>query len=145
MSTLNYINSKLKQYTQNNILYYFNNNMKKNGQEPVKLKTLQSYLYKLKKVLGVTINYYRHLGVNMGTEIHYELKYSKQECYRIINKHFREKKEEKHKNRVNTYLEKTCNQNSSVKKEECLHNTYNKKEEDKNKQSIERLQIEKYA
>ncbi|UPA13775.1 plasmid maintenance protein [Borrelia turicatae] len=145
VSTLDYVNLNLKQYTQSNILYYFNNNMKKNDQKPIKLKTLQSYLYKLEKILGVTINYYRHLGVNMGTEVHYKLKYSKKECHHIINKHFRDKKEERYKNRVSAYIEKTCIKNSSVEKRECLYNKYNKKEEDKNTKSIERLQIEKYA
>ncbi|ASJ27662.1 plasmid maintenance protein [Borrelia turicatae] len=146
ISTLNYMNLNLKQYNQSNILYYFNNNMKKNDQKPVKLKTLQSYLYKLEKEFKVTINYHRHLGVNMGTEVYYKLKYSKKECYRIINKHFRDKKEERHENRVNAYLEKTCTKNSSVEKWECLYNKYNKKEEDKNNTKyIERLKVEKYA
>ncbi|WP_434757104.1 plasmid maintenance protein (plasmid) [Borrelia puertoricensis] len=146
VSTLNYMNLNLKQYTQSNMLYYFNNNMKKNDQKPIKLKTLQSYLYKLEKVLGVSINYHKHLGVNMGTEVYYKLKYSKKECYRIINKHFREKKEERYKNRVNAYLEKTCTKNSSVEKWECSNNTYNNKEKDKNnKKSIEKLQVRKYA
>ncbi|UPA12804.1 plasmid maintenance protein [Borrelia venezuelensis] len=146
ISTLDYVNFNLNQYSQSNILYYFNNNMKKNDQKPIKLKTLQSYLYKLEKVFKVTINYYKHLGVNMGTEIHYKLKYSKKECYRIINKHFRDKKEERHKNRVSVYLEKTCTKNSSVEKWECFNNTYNNKEEDKNNvKSIEKLQAKKYA
>ncbi|UPA11366.1 hypothetical protein bpSLO_001224 (plasmid) [Borrelia parkeri] len=146
ISTLNYMNLNLKQYTQSNILYYFNNNMKKNDQKPVKLKTLQSYLYKLEKEFKVTINYHRHLGVNMGTEVHYKLKYNKKECYRIINKHFREKKEERHKNRINAYFKKTCTKNSSVEKWECFNNSYNNKEEDKNNtKSIEKLQVEKYA
>ncbi|UPA11392.1 hypothetical protein bpSLO_001248 (plasmid) [Borrelia parkeri] len=143
ISTLDYMNLKFKKYIQSDILYYFNNNMKKNGYKPTKIKTIQNYLYKLEKVLGVTINYHRHLGVNMGTEIHYELKYSKKECYRIINKHFRDKKEERHQKRVIAYLEKTCNKNSSVEKEECYYNTYNK--EEKNKKTIEKLQIEQYA
>ncbi|AHH04290.1 Hypothetical protein BHY_1339 (plasmid) [Borrelia nietonii YOR] len=106
ISTLNYMNLNLEQYTQSDILYYFNNNMKRNGQKPVKLKTLQSYLYKLKKEFKITINYHRHLGVNMGTEIYYELKYPKKECYSIINKLFRDKKANRHKNRVNEYLKK---------------------------------------
>ncbi|AHH13152.1 Hypothetical protein BHO_0129700 (plasmid) [Borrelia hermsii YBT] len=144
ISTLNYMNLKFKKYTQSNILYYFNNNMKKNGQKPAKLKTLQSYLYKLDKELKVTINYHRHLGVNMGTEIHYELKYSKKECYRIINKLFREKKEERHKKRFNAYLEKTCIKNRNVEKWECYNNRSNKKE-DRNAKSIEKLQAKKYA
>ncbi|AHH11356.1 hypothetical protein bcCo53_001726 (plasmid) [Borrelia coriaceae] len=145
ISTLNYANSNLDQYTQSDILYYFNNNIKKNGQEPVKLKTLQNYLYKLEKIFKVTNNYHRHLGVNMGTEIHYELKYNKKACYYIINKHFREKKETRHKDRVNAYLKKLYTKNSSVEKEECYYNTYNKKEEKKNKKFIERLQVKKYA
>ncbi|ASJ27749.1 plasmid maintenance protein [Borrelia turicatae] len=146
ISTLNYMNLNIQQYTQSNILYYFNNNMKKNDQKPIKLKTLQSYLYKLEKEFKVTINYHRHLGVNMGTEIHYKLKYSKKECHRIINKHFRDKKEERHKKRVSAYIKKTCIQNSNVEKWECFNNSYNKKEEDKNNiKSMERLQVEKYA
>ncbi|WP_434757370.1 plasmid maintenance protein (plasmid) [Borrelia puertoricensis] len=144
ISTLSYMNLKFKKYTQSDILYYFNNNMKKNDQKPIKLKTLQNYLYKLAKVLRVTINYHRHLGINMGTEIHYKLKYPKKECYRITNKHFRDKKEERHQKRVNAYLEKTCIKNSSVEKEECLYNNiYNK--EKKNKEFIERLKVKKYA
>ncbi|WP_281505917.1 plasmid maintenance protein [Borrelia turicatae] len=31
ISTLDYVNLNLKQYTQSNILYYFNDNMKTNG------------------------------------------------------------------------------------------------------------------
>ncbi|WP_330730588.1 plasmid maintenance protein [Borrelia turicatae] len=143
ISTLSYMNLKLKKYTQNNILYYFNNNIKKNGQKPIKLKTLQSYLYKLEKEFKVTINYHRHLGVNMGTEIHYKLKYSKKECYCIINKNFREKKEERHKKRVNVYFEKTCIKNSSVEKWECYYNNHNK-EKNKDIKSIEKLQVKKY-
>ncbi|UPA11093.1 hypothetical protein bpSLO_000949 (plasmid) [Borrelia parkeri] len=145
VSTLDYVNLNLKKYTQSNILYYFNNNMKKNDQKPIKLKTLQSYLYKLEKEFKVTINYHRHLGVNMGTEVHYKLKYSKKECHHIINKHFRDKKEERYKKRVSAYIEKTCIKNSSVEKWECFNNSYNNKEEDKNIKYIERLQVEKYA
>ncbi|WP_330730325.1 plasmid maintenance protein [Borrelia turicatae] len=145
ISTLNYMNLKFKKYTQSDILYYFNNNMKKNGQKTAKLKTLQNYLYKLEKVLRVTINYHRHLGVNMGTEIHYKLKYPKKECYRITNKHFKDKKEEKHQKRINAYLEKTCIKNSNVEKEECLYNNIYNKEKKKDTKFIERLQIKKYA
>ncbi|UPA15677.1 plasmid maintenance protein [Borrelia turicatae] len=146
VSTLDYVNLNLKKYTQSNILYYFNNNMKKNDQKPIKLKTLQSYLYKLEKVFKVTINYHKHLGINMGTEIHYKLKYSKKECHYIINKHFSEKKEERYKNRVSAYLEKTYTKNSSVEKRECSNNNYNNKKEDKkNAKYIERLQVKKYA
>ncbi|AHH04364.1 Hypothetical protein BHY_1413 (plasmid) [Borrelia nietonii YOR] len=144
ISTLNYMNLKFKKYTQSNILYYFNGNLRRNGHKETTLKTLQSYLYKLDKELKVTINYHRHLGVNMGTEIHYKLKYSKKECYSIINKLFREKKEERHKKRFNAYLEKTCIKNRNVEKWECYNNKYNKKE-DRNEKPIERLQAKKYA
>ncbi len=92
ISTLNYINSTLEQYTQSDLLYYFNSNMKRNGQREIKIKTLQNYLYKLGTVFKVTNNYYRHLGINMGTEVYYKLKYSKKECYRIVNKHFKDLK-----------------------------------------------------
>ncbi|UPA11501.1 hypothetical protein bpSLO_001366 (plasmid) [Borrelia parkeri] len=145
ISTIEYINNKNKKYTQSNLLYYFNGNLKRNGHKETTLKTLQKYLYKLEKVFKVTINYHKHLGVNMGTEVHYKLKYSKKECHHIINKHFREKKEERHKNRVNGYLKKRCNKKESVEKAECFNNKYNKIEEDKNIKSIERLQLEKYA
>ncbi|AHH11340.1 hypothetical protein bcCo53_001538 (plasmid) [Borrelia coriaceae] len=144
ISTLNYMNLKLKKYTQSDILYYFNKNIKQNKYKSAKIKTLQNYLYKLNKIFGVTLNYYRHLGVNMGTEIHYSLKYSKKECYRIINKHFINKKEERHQNRVNAYLEKTCTKNSNVKKEECYYNTYNR-EKKNNTKCIEKIQVHKYA
>ncbi|AHH13437.1 Hypothetical protein BHO_0126301 (plasmid) [Borrelia hermsii YBT] len=145
ISTLNYINFKLKKYTQSDILYYFNNNMKRNDQKPTKLKTLQSYLYKLEKELGVTMNYYRHLGVNMGTEIYYKLKYSKKECYRIINKLFREKKGKKFQTRVKAGIKKTCIKNGSVEKWECSYNTYNNKKKKKDIKEIEKSQVEKYA
>ncbi|AHH04542.1 Hypothetical protein BHY_1592 (plasmid) [Borrelia nietonii YOR] len=146
ISTLNYMNLNLKKYTQSNILYYFNGNLRRNGHKETTLKTLQKYLYKLEKELGVTINYYRHLGVNMGTEIHYNLKYSKKECHRIINKYFKEKKEERHKDRVNASLEKRCNKKGSVEKGECIYNIYNnKKEEKKDIKEIEKLQVKKYA
>ncbi|UPA10155.1 hypothetical protein bhYOR_001546 (plasmid) [Borrelia nietonii YOR] len=146
ISTLNYMNLKLKKYTQSNILYYFNNNMKRNGQKLAKLKTLQNYLYKLEKEFKVTINYYRHLGVNMGTEIYYELKYSKKECYSIINKLFREKKGGKFQTRVKANIKKVCTKNGSVEKWECIYNIYNnKKEEKKDIKEIEKLQVKKYA
>ncbi|UPA18795.1 plasmid maintenance protein [Borrelia puertoricensis] len=146
ISTIDYINNKHKKYTQSNLLYYFNGNLKRNGHKETTLKTLQKYLYKLEKVFKVTINYHKHLGVNMGTEVHYKLKYSKKECHLIINKHFRDKKEERYKNRVNDYLKKRCNKKESVEKAECFNNTYNNKEEDKNNiKSIEKLQVQKYA
>ncbi|WP_332301464.1 plasmid maintenance protein [Borrelia miyamotoi] len=66
-----------------------------------------------------------------------------------MNKHFRDKKKNRYKNRVNDYLEKTCVKNGSVEKWECSYNIYkNKKEEEKkdeSKKSIEELQIKKYA
>uniref|UniRef100_UPI003B223CCF plasmid maintenance protein n=1 Tax=Borreliella tanukii TaxID=56146 RepID=UPI003B223CCF len=143
ISTLSYANSNLEQYTQSDILYYFNSNIKRNGQREVKIKTLQSYLYKLETVFKVTNNYYKHLGVNMGTEVYYKLKYPKKECYRIVNKHFKDKKKNKYKNRVNSYFEKNCIKNSNVEKQECYCNTYNNKEEKDNK-TIEKFQIRKY-
>ncbi|WP_419261280.1 plasmid maintenance protein, partial [Borreliella afzelii] len=73
ISTLHYINTKYKKYTQKTILYYFNKNLKRNGQAPTTLRTLQKYLYKLEKEFKVTTNYYKHLGVNFGTEIYYHL------------------------------------------------------------------------
>ncbi|ATQ19059.1 plasmid maintenance protein (plasmid) [Borrelia miyamotoi] len=147
ISTIAYVNNKYKKYTQSNLLYYFNGNLRRNGHKETTLKTLQKYLYKLEKILGVTINYYRHLGVNMGTEIHYELKYTKKKCHYIINKYFKDKKEEKHQNRVNAHLKKRCNKKENVEKAECLYNINNKnKEEYKNKTKfIEKLQIKKYA
>ncbi|MCD2401813.1 plasmid maintenance protein, partial [Borreliella bissettiae] len=70
-STVNFLNKKDKKYTQQNILYYFNENLKRNGLAPTTLRTMQNYLYKLEKVLKVTTNYYQHMGVNCGTEIYY--------------------------------------------------------------------------
>ncbi|XPK51476.1 plasmid maintenance protein (plasmid) [Borreliella yangtzensis] len=141
ISTLSYANSNLEQYTQSDILYYFNNNIKRNGQREVKIKTLQSYLYKLETVFRVTNNYYKHLGVNMGTEVYYKLKYPKKECYRIVNKHFKDKKKNKYKSRVNSYFEKNCIKNSNVEKQECYNNKNNNKEE---KETIKKLQIKNY-
>ncbi len=92
LSTLAYVNSKYNKYTQKNILYCFNENLKRNGQPTTTLRTMQNYLYKLEKVFKVTTNYYKHLGINFGTEIYYKLNYSKKECYLKINQHFREKK-----------------------------------------------------
>ncbi|ACN24398.1 plasmid maintenance protein [Borreliella burgdorferi] len=145
ISTLNYVNSNLEQYTQNDILYYFNNNIRRNCQKEVKLKTLQNYLYKLEKVFKVTSNYHRHLGINMGTEVHYKLKYPKKVCYHLINKHFKEIKKKKYKSRVDSYFNKNCIENSSVKNRECFYNISNNKEEKRNSgKSIEKLQIRKY-
>ncbi len=145
ISTLNYANSNLEQYTQNDILYYFNNNIRRNCQKEVKLKTLQNYLYKLEKVFKVTSNYHRHLGINMGTEVHYKLKYPKTVCYHLINKHFKEIKKKKYKSRVDSYFNKNCIENSSVENKECFYNISNNKEEKRNTgKSIEKLQIRKY-
>ncbi len=106
VSTLCYINNKRTKYSQSNILYYFNENLKRNGQNPIKIKTLQNYLYKLEKEFKVTTNYYKHLGVNCGTEIYYKLKYQKQKCYHKINQSFKEKKEIRFKLRIQTFLKK---------------------------------------
>ncbi len=88
ISALIYINSKYKKYTPKNILYYFNENLKRNGRTPIKLKTLQNYLYKLEKEFEVTSNYYKHLGVNCGTEIYYRTNYPKKNYYQKINQYF---------------------------------------------------------
>ncbi len=92
IATLEYINKNKKKYNQSDILYYFNSNLKRNGQKEVSIKTLQNYFYKLKK-LNVTANYYRHLDINMGTKIYYSLKRSKKDCYNLINQYFRNKKQ----------------------------------------------------
>ncbi|WP_151074087.1 plasmid maintenance protein [Borreliella turdi] len=143
ISTLNYINSKFKKYTQKNILYYFNGNLKRNNQPAVKLKTMQNYLYKLEKELKVTTNYYKHLGVNFGTEIYYKLNYPKKECYLIINQYFKEKKDSKFKFRVDNYLKSKFNKNGSVDLGECFNNSNNIKKEERKKQ-IEKFQIKNY-
>ncbi|UPA19173.1 plasmid maintenance protein [Borrelia puertoricensis] len=122
ISTLNYMNLNLKKYTQSNILYYFNNNLKRNGQKIIKIKTLQSYLYKLEKELQITINYYKHLGKNYGTEIYYQLKYPKNKCYHKINLYFKIKREKKFNERVHKYL---CSKNINEEKWECISNIYN--------------------
>ncbi|WP_187983451.1 plasmid maintenance protein [Borreliella bavariensis] len=144
ISTLAYINKNHKKYTQQNILYYFNKNLKKNGQKPVKLKTLQKYLYKLEKEIKVTTNYYKHLGVNCGTEIYYKLNYSKKECYQKINQFFKEKKETRFQKRVNNHFKDKTPLKGSVNSEECLSNKNNNTKEEKNKK-IEKFQIIKYS
>ncbi|WP_235048112.1 plasmid maintenance protein, partial [Borrelia persica] len=40
ISTLDFMNSMFKQYNQNKILYYFNRNLRQNGQKEIKMKTL---------------------------------------------------------------------------------------------------------
>ncbi|WP_434246490.1 plasmid maintenance protein [Borreliella burgdorferi] len=142
LSTIFYVNKRFKKYNQNQILYYLNGNLKRNGQKEIKLKTLQNYLYKLEKEIKITKNYYKHLGINMGTEVYYNPKYSKEECYSIINKYFKDKKEKKFENRINKYYKETCNKNRNLKKWECNINNIIKEEKTK---LIEKLQINKYA
>ncbi|MBB6213789.1 plasmid maintenance protein (plasmid) [Borreliella californiensis] len=142
-STLNYLNKKDKKYTQQNILYYFNGNLKRNGLAPTTLRTMQNYLYKLEKVLKVTTNYYQHMGVNCGTEIYYKLKYPKKECYHKINKYFKERKNSRFKSRVNNHFKDNVSKNGSVNLVECLNNKNNIKEERKINQK-EKYQIKNY-
>ncbi|WP_422850167.1 plasmid maintenance protein [Borreliella afzelii] len=144
ISTLKYVNKKYKKYTQQNILYYFNENLKRNGQNPVKLKTLQKYLYELEKKFKVTTNYYKHLGINCGTEIYYKLNYPKKECHYMINKYFEDKKHSRFEKRVEIGLKDKFNKNRCVNLEECLSNKNNNIKEEKNKQ-IEKFQIIKYG
>ncbi|APS99291.1 hypothetical protein Bmayo_04930 (plasmid) [Borreliella mayonii] len=143
ISTLKYINSKYKKYTQNNILYYFNENLKRNGQLTVKLKTMQNYLYKLEKEIKVTTNYHKHLGVNFGTEIYYKLNYPKKECYSKINQHFKEKKDIRFQTRVNRYFKDKFFKEGNLNSGECNNNNNNKEEEIRNAK-IEKYQIKKY-
>ncbi|WP_044055032.1 plasmid maintenance protein [Borreliella bissettiae] len=143
ISTLKYINSKYKKYTQNNILYYFNENLKRNGQPTVKLKTMQNYLYKLEKELKVTTNYHKHLGVNFGTEIYYKLNYPKKECHLKINQYFKEKKDIRFQTRVNRHLKDRFTKEGNLNFGECNNNNNNKEEETKNKK-IEKYQTKKY-
>ncbi len=142
-STLNYLNKKDKKYNQKNILYYYNENLKRNGLAPTTLRTMQNYLYKLEKVLKVTTNYYQHMGVNCGTEIYYKLKYPKKECYQKINKYFKERKNSRFKSRVNKHFKDNVSKNSSVNSVECLSNKNNIKEEIKIKE-IEKYQLRNY-
>ncbi|XPC98092.1 plasmid maintenance protein (plasmid) [Borreliella japonica] len=144
ISTLAYINTKHKKYTQKTILYYFNENLKSNGQTPTTLRTLQKYLYKLEREFKVTTNYYKHLGVNFGTEIYYHLNYEKSECHFKINQYFQEKKHSRFKSRVNNYLKDKSPKKGNVELAKCLCNKNNKKEEESNKQ-IEKFQVINYA
>lgn len=144
VSTLCYINNKNKKYSQSNILYYFNENLKRNGQTPIKIKTLQNYLYKLEKEFEVTTNYYKHLGVNCGTEIYYKLKYQKQKCYHKINQYFKKKKEIKFNLRVSAFFNKKNSKKGSVELKECNNNNNNNKEKETS-QKIEILQTKTYA
>ncbi|WP_418457482.1 plasmid maintenance protein [Borreliella andersonii] len=143
VSTLNYLNKKNKKYTQQNILYYFNENLKGNGLAPTTLRTMQNYLYKLEKVLKVTTNYYQHMGVNCGTEIYYKLKYPKKECYQKINKYFKERKNSRFKSRVNNHFKDNVSINGSVNSVECLNNKNNIKEERKINQK-EKYELRNY-
>uniref|UniRef100_UPI003B22761F plasmid maintenance protein n=1 Tax=Borreliella californiensis TaxID=373543 RepID=UPI003B22761F len=143
-STLDFLNKKDKKYTQKNILYYFNENLKRNGLTTTTLRTMQNYLYKLEKVLKVTTNYYQHMGVNCGTEIYYKLKYPKKECYQKINKYFKERKNSRFKSRVNNYFKDNFNKHGSVELVECLSNKNNNIKEEKKINQIEKSQIIKY-
>lgn len=143
ISTLKYVNSKYKKYSQKVILYYFNENLKRNNQSPVKLKTMQNYLYKLEKEIKVTTNYHKHLGVNCGTEIYYKLNYPKKECYLKINKYFKEKKDIRFQTRVNRYLKDKFTKEGNLNLEECINNNNNIKEEKENGE-IEKYQLKKY-
>ncbi len=145
ISTLKYINTKYQKYTQKNILYYFNENLKRNGQATTTLRTMQKYLYKLQKEIKVTTNYYKHMGVNCGTEIYYKLDYKKQECYLKINKYFKEKKHAKFTSRVNNHLKDKFTKKGSVELGECLSNKNNNIKEEERKKKIEKFQIIKYA
>ncbi|WNY67289.1 plasmid maintenance protein [Borreliella lusitaniae] len=123
ISTLNFINSNFKKYTQKNILYFLNQNLERNKQKPIKLKTLQNYLYILEKKFKVTLNYCKHLGKNSGSETYYKLKYEKEKCYLIINTHFKEKIA----NKINEFMQrlKKFNQINSSVKWECINNKNN--------------------
>ncbi|ACN93410.1 hypothetical protein BSV1_R32 (plasmid) [Borreliella finlandensis] len=145
ISTLNYINKKYQKYTQNNILYYFNENLKRNGQATTTLRTMQKYLYRLEKEIKITTNYHKHLGVNFGTEIYYQLNYPKKECYLKINEYFKEKKLSRFQNRVKRFLKDKFTKEGNVDLGQSINNKNNniKKEEEKNNQ-IEKYQIKKY-
>ncbi|WP_418909477.1 plasmid maintenance protein (plasmid) [Borreliella sinica] len=143
ISTLAYINKKYKKYTQKTILYYFNENLKRNDLDTTTLRTLQKYLYKLEKEFNVTTNYYKHMGVNCGTEIYYHLNYEKNECHFKINQYFQEKKHSRFKSRVNNYLKDKFPKKGNVELGGCLSNKNNKKEE-RNKQ-IENFQVINYG
>ncbi|WP_210376931.1 plasmid maintenance protein, partial [Borreliella valaisiana] len=144
ISTLKYVNKKYKKYTQQDVLYYFNENLKRNNQSTIKLKTLQKYLYKLEKEFKVTTNYHKHLGINCGTEIYYKLNYPKKECHYKINKYFKNKKHSRFGKRVEISLKYKFNKNRCVDLEGCLNNKNNKIKEERNKQ-LEKFQIIKYS
>lgn len=106
---------------------------------------LQNYFYKFKK-LNITTNYYRHLGINMGTEIYYALKRSKKDCYNLLNQYFRNKKTQRFQKRVNLYIKTNYNKKSNVKDGGCLNNKHNKEEkENKRKTQINKFKLKKYT
>ncbi|ABH02251.1 hypothetical protein BAPKO_2554 (plasmid) [Borreliella afzelii PKo] len=144
ISTLAYINTKYKKYTQKTILYYFNENLKRNGQATTTLRTMQKYLYKLGKEIKVTTNYYKHMGINCGTEIYYHLNCEKNECHFKINQYFQEKKQFRFTSRANNYIKDKSTKKGSVELGECFNNKNNNIKEEKNKK-IENYQIIKYA
>ncbi|MDK7384020.1 plasmid maintenance protein [Borreliella burgdorferi] len=144
ISTICYLNKTHKKYTQKTILYYFNENLRKNGQTISTLRTMQKYIYRLQKEIKVTTNYYQHMGVNSGTEIYYKLNYPKKDCYHKINQHFKEKKEERYQNRVANYFNKNSDSKmGSVQCESCNSNKNNIKEERKINE-IEKYQVINY-
>ncbi|AFI32076.1 Borrelia ORF-A-containing protein (plasmid) [Borrelia crocidurae str. Achema] len=61
MSIIFYINNKFREYYQNRIFYYFNENLKRNGQKVIKSKILQNYFCKLNKTLQLIENPYNHI------------------------------------------------------------------------------------
>ncbi|WP_024653688.1 plasmid maintenance protein [Borrelia persica] len=130
VSTLNFMNLKFKQYTQKNILYFFNGNLSRNNQKLAKLKTVQKYLYELEKKFKVTLNYCRHLGKQCGSEVRYKLRYPKKECHAKINRYFKTIKKEnvdKFTERVETYIENYIKENETYTKESINNNeTYTK-------------------
>ncbi|WP_418905266.1 plasmid maintenance protein (plasmid) [Borreliella finlandensis] len=142
IATLEYINKNKKKYNQSDILYCFNSNLKRNGQKEVSIKTLRNYFYKLEK-LNITINYYRHLGINMGTEVYYALRCSKKDCYNILNQYFKDKKIERFQRRVNSYIKINYNKKGNVKDGECFNNKYKKEEEIK--KQIYEIKLKKYS
>ncbi|MCR8906756.1 plasmid maintenance protein [Borreliella burgdorferi] len=145
IATLEYINKNKKKYNQSDILYCFNSNLRRNGQKEVSIKTLRNYFYKLEK-LNITINYYRHLGINMGTEIYYALRHSKKDCYNLLNQHFKNKKTERFQRRVNAYIKINYDKKDNVKNGECFNNKYKKEErETERKKRINKLKLKKYA
>ncbi|WP_445436463.1 plasmid maintenance protein [Candidatus Borreliella tachyglossi] len=138
VSTLNFMNLKLNKYTQQNILYFLNGNLKRNNQNPVKIKTLQNYLYALEKKFQITLNYCKHLGEKCGSEVYYTLQYPKRECHFKINSHFKDIEQNKikqFKERIKTYAQA----NGSLKWE-CINN-YNNKEEGKPENQEEEILI----